>query len=262
MSEETIDIVLQGSATAYTLSVAEYYLNMHFVKNVIISCWVTDDIETDNPRIIIVKNIDVENPGFQNRNRQIKSSLEGLKRATAEFSVKLRGDQKIYIKDMCVLYDFYNKHRHRKLEHANDRTKPRNIIGILGIYPCFPFHPHDQIFWGNTQDLIELFDCPYCNSTPDSGQGFDQVMRAEAYVVIHYLAKFKPEIYYYIEHKTTYLVDYSPKIIEALQVSRDIMDNVFLVFPKIDYEWPKNHPEHYSYELRKRDYGFYWHENK
>jgi hypothetical protein len=261
MSQETIDIVLQGSATAYTLSVAEYYLNMHFVKNVIISCWVTDDIETDNPHIIIVKNTDVENPGFQNRNRQIKSSLEGLKRATAEFSVKLRGDQKIYINDMCILYDFYNKHRHRKMGHTNDTMKPRNIIGVLGIYPRFPFHPHDQIFWGNTQDLIELFDCPYCNSTPHGGEGFDQVMRAEAYVVIHYLAKFEPKIYNYIENKKTYLVDYSPKIIEALQVSRNMMDKVFLVFPRIDYEWPKNNPENYSYELRKRDYGFYWYDS-
>lgn len=257
-----MDIVLQGSANAYTLIVAKYYLNIHFVNNVIISCWTTDDIETDNPRIKIIKNTDVDNPGFQNRNRQIKSSLEGLKRVTTDFSVKIRSDQKIYIYDMYLLYNFYNEHKNRKIIQANDVMKPRNMIGILGIYPIFPFHPHDHIFWGNTQDLIELFDCPYCTSTPDGGEGFDSVMRAEAYIVIHYLAKFEPKIYNYIENKKTYLVDYSPKIDEALQTSDYIMDKVFQVFPRIDYEWPKNNPEHYSYELRKNNYGFYWYSSR
>ena len=164
--------------------------------------------------------------------------------------------------DMCLLYDFYHEHKNRKITHTDDIMKPRNKIGILGIYPIFPFHPHDQIFWGNTQDLIELFDCPYCISTPDGGEGFDKVMRAEAYVVIHYLAKFEPEIYKFIENKSTYLVDYSPKINEALHVSHTIMDKVFQIFPRIDYEWPKNNPENYSYELRKKNYGFYWYSSR
>ena len=70
-----MDIVIQGPVYNYTLEFAEHYLQLEFVNNVIISCWKSDNIETNNPRIIVVKSDDVDNPGDVNRNRQIKSSL-------------------------------------------------------------------------------------------------------------------------------------------------------------------------------------------
>ena len=173
-----MDLVLQGDCNDYTLDVAEHYLQLEFVNNVIISCWENSNIESDNPRIIIIKNIDVDNPGLKNRNRQIKSSLEGLKKVKTEFSAKFRGDQKVSLDSMYKMYNFYNINKKREMTYHDDESKPINKICVLGIFPNFPFHPADEIFWGNTHDLIELYSCEYCNSRVDEEENYDNIIRS------------------------------------------------------------------------------------
>ena len=90
---ERMDLVLQGPSDSHSLEIAEHYLQLEFVNKIIISCWENDNIDTQNPRIQIIKNVDID-PGYINRNRQVKSSLEGLKRVTTRFSAKLRSDRR------------------------------------------------------------------------------------------------------------------------------------------------------------------------
>ena len=257
---DVLDIVLQGPANSYTLSTAEHYLELNFVNNVIVSCWIDDNVETKNPRIKIIKNACIENPGPQNCNCQIKTSLEGLKHVTTNFAIKFRSDIRVYLDSMIEMYNFYNKNKDKDLTYFNNVNKPNNKIGVLAVYKDFPFHPHDQIFFGNTEDLIELFTIPYSEPNKDCYLNFNDIMRAEAYIAVHYFAKFDNKINKFIENKKKYLVDNAPNIDEALELSDRIMDRIFKVFPKINHEWPKYSPDQYSYETRKKCFkGFYWH---
>lgn len=247
---DVIDIVLQGPATSYTLKTAEEYLTLPFVNHVIISCWIDNDVETTNPRIKIIKHEDLENPGPQNINRQIKSSLEGLKHVSTTFSIKFRCDIRVTLESMVDMHDFYKKHK-ESVTHLQ-----HNKIGVLAFYTDFPFHPHDQIFYGNTEDLIEFFTIPY---SEQKGNNFNEMMRAEAYLAVHYFSKFDKKVTEFIENKKKYLVDNASHVNEAIELSNQMMDKLFIVFPRINHEWPKYPPELYSYEFRKQAFkGFYW----
>jgi hypothetical protein len=252
-----MDMVLQGNASKYTLEIAEHYLQLKFVNNIIISCWQNDDINSTNSRIHILKNEDVENPGSGNRNRQIKSSLEGLKQVTTEFSAKLRSDQKIRLTSMNLMYYFYLANSKKNLSFWNNELRPYNKICVAGIFRPFPFHPRDHIFWGNTLDLIDVFNIPY-DTTLLSNTTYTEILRSEAYIAAHYYANFNPLILDFIKNKKDYLVDNAPKINEAFEINNKIITDVFMPFPKIDFEWPKYGMQNYHYDITETQFGEYW----
>jgi len=250
-----MDLVLQGSADNYTLYVANTYLRLPFVKNIIISCWNNNNIQTNEPRIRIIKSKDVEHPGVSNINRQLKSSLVGLKEVTTEFTVKLRSDQRISLESMEFMYSFYEKNKERELQFYNNPSKPKNKICVAGNFKPFPFHPRDHFFWGNTQDLIDLFDIPYRLSLQDAD--YNKIIRTEAYIWAHYCSNFNPIVNTFIQNPELYLVDNAPKIKEAFEISNSL-NNVFKIFPKVDIEWPKCNPPIYNYDLMALLCGEYW----
>ena len=252
-----MDIVIQGPVYNYTLEFAEHYLQLEFVNNVIISCWKSDNIETNNPRIIVVKSDDVDNPGDVNRNRQIKSSLEGLKHVKTEFSARFRSDQKISLESMKMMYTFYEKNKERELTFYDDTSKPKNKICVAGIFRPYPFHPRDHMFWGNTEDLLDVFNIPYSNTQPGDCN-YNKITRAEAYIASHYYAKFDPIINTFINNDKIYLVDNAPKIAEAFDISNKIITKVFQPFPKIEFEWPRQNLKQYYYDYTEKYYGEYW----
>lgn len=256
-----MDIVLQGSGNNYTIEIAEYYLNLKFINNIIISCWENDYIQTNNPRIIILKNSDVDNPGSGNRNRQIKSTLEGLKLVKTEFTAKLRGDQKISLDSLILMYNFYEKNKDRELTFYDNNLKPKNKICVAGIYRPFPFHPRDHVFWGNTEDLIDVFSIPYCNSHPYDCN-FNMIVRSEAYICSYYYSKFEPIIKKFIENPRLYLVDNAPYINETFIINNKIITKVFKPFPRINIEWPKYNLKNYDYDFHSRFMGEYWDDNQ
>jgi hypothetical protein len=252
---EKIDLVLQGKCDDHTYEIAQSYQRLDFVNNVIISCW-ENDIERKIDGIVEVRSKDVEFPGVGNRNRQIKSSLVGIRAATTEFCVKLRSDQKISLDSMRLMHEFYQKHRERELVFADNPDKPRNRICVAGIFRPFPFHPRDHIFWGNREDLIEVFDIPY--DMVSLNEDYTKYLRAEAYLCVWYFAKFDPTIEEYIRHPTEYLVDGAPRVNEALVKSEALGAKVFKPFPRIEFEWPKHGMKTYHYDYTERVLGEYW----
>jgi hypothetical protein len=261
-----LDIVLQGPANSYTLEIANHYLCLPFVNNIIISCWEGDSIfDTYNSKIILLKNKNIPNSGCGNRNFQIKSSLEGLKLVKCNFAVKLRSDQKIGLNSMYAMFHFYNKHKERELHFHNNPSKPKNKICVAGIFRPFPFHPRDHIFWGNTQDLIDIFNIPYCDDNyykefdnVNDNILYKQTIRTEAYIAVHYYAKFEPKIDLFINNYKSYLVDDAPLISETFKVNDEIITKVFKPFPKIDLEWPKYNLSNYHYDYTEKMLGEYW----
>ncbi len=132
---------------------------------IILSTWIGTDVSD----IQVDKVVFNEDPGadyyyyndkklLNNCNRQIVSTLNGLKNVDTEFSVKLRTDINIYSKS---LIDYIGK-----IENSAGDLFCKKIIAVSNLtvnprrnYPM-AFHVSDFFFFGLNTDLIKLFDIP------------------------------------------------------------------------------------------------------
>lgn len=258
-----IDIVLQGPMHEYTPAIALEYSKLSFVNSVIVSCWDTDIEYKETPEnIMVVRSKDVFYPGIGNRNRQIKSSRSGLNYVVTEYVAKMRTDQFVSIDSMHKLYNYYFDNNSIELEYTN-KEKPYNKIGVHGICRDFAFHPIDHMYWGNTQDIIKFFDIEYDStkiSDDISVNQFNYYVRSETYITMPYICNFNSDIKNMIDNPKDYLYDNSIKKQETLDISSNIMDKIFTVFPKINLSWPKHGMHQYHYEVMESERGghAYW----
>lgn len=267
-----IDIILQGPLQSYTAKIADEYTKLPFVNAVIISCWETcQDIDPsmlswENPRIFVLKNKEPEFPGDWNRNRMIKSSYEGINSAVCDYAIKMRSDQLVSYDSMMMLYEFYFKRKEISVKFLNNNNQPHSRIGIMGICRDFPYHPIDHIFWGHREDLLHLFGIEHDSfsmadkNPPEPFEYGDVFIRSEVYLTVPYVAKFSEAASIHAKNPDLYLKDKSQKRSEALQTSKEFMDKIFMVFPKIDMQWPKNGMMQYHYDVMATERGghAYW----
>jgi hypothetical protein len=265
-----IDIVLQGPLQSYTARIADHYTKLPFVNAVVISCWETcpdiDDtmIDWENPKIYVLKSKDVEFPGSWNRNRLVKSSYEGIKATAADYVIKMRGDQIVSLESMAKLYDYYfNKHKVNP-KYFGEEPKPLAKIGIMGMCKDYPYHPIDHIFWGRREDLLTLFGIEYDMSWYDEAalkRPYEELYtRSEVYLTTPYVGKYNKEAAKHLIDADTYLKDRASKASEALNTSQEVMEELFLLFPKIQLQWPKNGMQQYHYDVMETERGghAYW----
>ncbi len=273
-NDHLLDIVLQGKYNDNVLFIAEYYLELDFVNKIIISCWDGDDIPNiTNDRIKVIQSKIPDNPGIGQRNLQIVSSLAGIKETTTDFVIKIRNDQRYTQESMINMYRFYEEYKERKLSYYYDEQKPRNRICVSGNFQEFSFHPRDHLFWGNREDLLELFSLPLEKGKitdkikfiqpEDYSLYYDHFIRTETYIGAHYLANFNQTINYYLLDPKKYLYDKSECYRETKILSDELTPQIFKSFPKegIDLEWYKYNWKTYPYHSQKEKFGERWHED-
>ena len=273
-NKNKLDIVLQGKFNENVLHIAEYYLELNFVNNIIISCWDNDSIpQINNDRIKIIQSEVPENPGTGQRNLQIISSLTGIKESETEFIIKIRNDQRYTHESMINMYNFYEQYKERKLTFYYDEGRPRNRICVSGNFSEFSFHPRDHLFWGNKEDLIDLFSLPLEIGKvtdkikfivpEDYSLYYEYFIRTETYIGSHYLSNFDQKINYYLLDPKKYLYDNSEKYGETRELSDKLTPQVFKSFPRegIDLEWYKYKWKTYPYENQRSMFGERWHED-
>tara|TARA_B110000977_G_scaffold131582_1_gene167659 strand:+ start:910 stop:3036 length:2127 start_codon:yes stop_codon:yes gene_type:complete len=269
-----LDIVLQGKFNENVLHIAAYYLELDFVNNIIVSCWQDDIIpQIHNDRIKIIQSEVPVNPGTGQRNLQIISSLGGIKESTTEFIIKIRNDQRYTHESMINMYKFYEGYKERKLTFYYDEERPRNRICVSGNFSEFSFHPRDHLFWGNREDLIDLFSIPLEIGKvtdkirfivpEDYSLYYEYFIRTETYIGAHYLSNFDQKINYYLLDPKKYLYDNSEKYSETLELSDKLTPQIFKSFPRegIDLEWYKYKWKIYPYGNQRNIYGERWHED-
>jgi ADP-heptose:LPS heptosyltransferase len=260
-----LTLVLQGPLHEYTSQIVDEYLKLPFVNSIIVSCWNTCPDYIFNKKVIVIRNSDVEYSGVGNRNRQIKSTLEGIKHATTDFAIKLRTDQFISYDSMIDIYNFYFNNNKIEIQYLNKKG-PNYKIGIHGICKDFAFHLIDHIYFGHVQDLLEVFSIQYDKTVApsDSEILFNHVVRSEIYITIPYISKFDTRIEDYIKDPLSYLVDNGHKRSDALVTSRELMDKIFVNFPKTNMQWPKYGMKLYHYDIMESEQGghTYWHDTK
>ena len=170
-----ITVVLQGSTIqkfngirCVELSVASIRKLMPSCK-IILSTWEGESI----PKGLMVDRVIFnKDPGFYTRdctekgkknnvNRQIVSTLAGLKEVNTDYSLKLRTDFILtnlnflkYHNNYRKFNDEYRIFERRLLCSIFDTRKP------YGEYYNLPYHVGDLFFYGQTKDLLKLFDIP------------------------------------------------------------------------------------------------------
>ena len=243
------DIVIQGGLWEETYDIACEYSELDFVNDVIISTW-DKELEKiskypQNPNVRWVINTFPENPGPSysdgrpgNINLAILSSKFGVQETTSPIVVKIRSDMHISRDSMYTLDRFFNKFSDTPSIGYTDSSGPRSQIFALGVNSAWPYCPHDQVFWGYREDIVDLFDLPL--AAADHPMAVDvPVFRPEIYLGGYYYARFNDLVGEHLNDPKTYLIDGASKFNEAIDLSKKFDHKIFKPFPKIDMNWVK-----------------------
>lgn len=244
-----MDIVLQGPLTDDTNEVIQVYMGLPFVNNIIVSHWEDDIIPNkivNHPRVIYVRNKKPLYPGTDNRNMQIVTSREGLKMVKTGFAAKMRTDQCYTVESMKKMHSIFMN---------GDKDK----IYVAGMYPNLQFHPRDHIFWGSTERLRTLFDCPLeINGLGDRVKlTKDQLWkytsyytRAETYLAAHYISRHDERVNLFLIYPDQFLWDNAPQWNHAHKLSEELTPKFFKSFPRdgIQLKWNRKGWSEYPYD--------------
>ena len=274
-----LEIVLQGKYSEWAYDTALEYLKLPFVDKVIMACMQDDELPywrevTKNSQIVFLQTDFPPSPGTGNRNLQIVTSLKGLQHVTTEYSIKMRNDQRYDYDSMITMYKFWLENKKRKtfFDGQPFGSMPRSRVFVAGNFYAFPFHPRDHIFWGNTQDLIDIFDIPLeplaieeriNMSNTNYSMYYDCYIRTEAYIGAHYCSEFDYRIKKWLLKPDKYLYDDAPNYQVALELSNELTRKVFKSFPRegIDLTWNKYGYERYPYDNQYNVFHERWHED-
>lgn len=232
-----MQLVLQGPLRADSEDVVRHYLAWEAVERIVVSCWEScRPLDLHDHRVVVVRSKPLHFAGINNVNRQIVSSRNGLALVTSRYAAKLRIDQVIAIASL------------RRMDECfwRNAAEPCPIF-VAGNYTRFPFHPRDHVFWGRTEDLVQLFDLPLCPDPFVASPDFTRSLRPEAWIGAHYCARKDRRVARFLADPQTFLTDGAPRIAEALLVHDQLRERVFRTFPRIDLRWPKYGLEAYDY---------------
>lgn len=176
---EEITVVLQGSTKGGAdLSIGYVELAIESIRKIlpgakiILSTWKgenTSDLNADvtifndDPGFWVRDGGSASRPGVRlnNINRQIVSSINGLKKVSTKYALKMRTD-------FILTHDTF-LHAFNKLNEFEDvyrAVKKRIIVNMFGTrkpygkYFSLPFHVSDFTAFGLTEDLLNLYDIP------------------------------------------------------------------------------------------------------
>ena len=202
-----ISFVVQGgikteldkkSASKCTESIRKFFPK----AQIIISTWLKNDVSgLDFDKCVMSKDpgatiFDDKNQTFQNINRQIVSSRNGIAESKTDYTVKIRND--LYFTNATLLNWM------ERIEYINNLRKypvigeqPIIVTNVTSVNPRkkikLPFHPCDWIYAGNTKDLIQVFEIP---QMPQSWiRYFQDRPHPENWPEKSYLSRFPAESY-------------------------------------------------------------------
>lgn len=240
IKSEEISVVIQGAidniVTAKCLRSIRKYLPK---AEIILSTWENskvDDLDCD----ILVENKDpgalIQDPSYgayNNGNRQLLSTQEGIKKATRKYILKLRTDFHLEHNEFLDYWDLFPV--------ANEKYKFfKHRVIISSVYSReysdynslpMPFHPADFYFFGLKEDI-----CAYFLNTPlikpEDMAGYKHKYRENA----PYLTqtwRYAPEQYYCLNFVRQYIdfdgfedwTDYNDDIVN---LSKNVLFNNFI----------------------------------
>ncbi len=177
ISNKNISVVVQGQVRDGEIEVCLSSIRKYLPgATIILSTWEGSNVKgLDYDKLILNKDPgpsgyreDVyKNPVKKtpsNINRQIVSTINGLKAVQTKYAMKLRTDFQIFGNDFKSYFNKFQK----TSDDSSIRIFKRKVLCFLmmpEIYDPIPFFVCDFSFFGLTKDLITLFDIPLQNDT-------------------------------------------------------------------------------------------------
>jgi hypothetical protein len=161
------------------------------------------DLIVQRPDPGAIRNFTDPRMRLQNINRQIASTVAGLRAAKTKYAFKLRSD---FIITGCEFLEYWDKYPievlshkiflHRVLSLDYYSRDPRRM------YPCdcnSCYHPSDAIMFGKTTDILDYYDIPFEREDfvkwDERPQFLRQRYNVEAYICTEWLKKHGRKIF-------------------------------------------------------------------
>lgn len=211
---EEISVVIQGAVSNYTHKCI-HSIRIYLPKSeIILSTWKWCDISDLDFDVLVLN----QDPGaevytrrgdIQNQNRQILSTVNGIKKATRKYVLKLRSDIKLTGINFLGFYNLYTK-RSSKYILLKNRVLINSLYTRRSLYYKrknntttfipFLFHPSDWVMFGLKDDLFNIWNIPLAEepktsnffiNNPNSAyiQGCYTRWHAEQYIWVSFLQK-------------------------------------------------------------------------
>lgn len=158
-----ISVVVQGAVNAKLTPVCLRSIRKHLPgAEIILSTWQGTDVSNlDYDKLVL--NDDPGDSGFRdvaknpdNTNRQITSTINGLKQATRKYAVKLRTDFEVTGTGFLKFFDCKYK---RRFLSRRFRLFEHRVLILYNFFD-YPFSVADFFMFGLTKDLIKMWDIP------------------------------------------------------------------------------------------------------
>ncbi len=208
ISYKDISVVVQGPIDKDYTSRCLKSIRKYLPESIIIlSTWEGSNVEGLDYDILVLN----KDPGYtyvqdpqktepqslilNNVNRQIISTINGLKKVKTPYSLKLRTDFEIRGTGFLKYFDKY-KNTTEEMKVFKKR--------IVSFCQCFsdrtPFHPCDFIFFGLTSDLQFLYDIPLQSEEEANWFLKNNPVNAEQYIIYQgSIYRFCPEMHLWKE---------------------------------------------------------------
>ena len=163
IASEDITFVVQGAIDKINTSLCLSSIKKHFKNSkIILSTWEGSDVEgLDYDELILNKDpkgFKFSDKFYDNTNRQIVSSINGLRSVKTKYACKVRSDIILLSNSFLKFFDKFSKRSNSYILY-----KKRVLTYIFSckfkhLDEYTPFHVGDWIFFGLTEDLIKMYD--------------------------------------------------------------------------------------------------------
>ena len=167
ISSKDISVVIQGPVKEKYLIRCLKSVRRHLPNSeIIISAWNEDlsqydaEIKINNNPIPPSQCSKVDGTLGNNLNRQLVSTLSGLKKSTRKYSLKMRGDVVLSGDKFLRYYTVFPNLRNEKFVFTRQKILTTNMFSRSPEKSRLLFHISDIVLFGLTADLIDYFDIP------------------------------------------------------------------------------------------------------
>lgn len=231
-----ISIIVQGAIDIAETPKCLASIRKHLPNaEIILSTWSNEPVEgldydvlvlNEPPLAVLLDNYSSKKI-YNNLNRQLLSTQEGLKKVTRKYTLKLRSDLIIDNTNFLKNYDEYPKRivEYKLFEHKIlVPTLLTRYFYNNGKNRCkMPFHISDWWFFGLTTDIKKYFENTPLVEEPDFTNYFKKEENRDKYNPYGKLShKFAPEQYYALSAFSQGFDDI--KMLDASDYSEDLME--------------------------------------
>jgi WavE lipopolysaccharide synthesis len=186
---------------------------------------------------------------YMNLNRQVVSTVGGLKLVSRKYAMKVRTDM-LFDSISCLDYlnQYLNKVRTDQYQLLKDRVLVTTITSFNPRKEVpYPHFPCDWLFLGLTEDICDIFHIPLTNE-PSFSRWYENHPKPKNHYDPYSLAQYQPESYIwstFVKKKVDLCFEYSSDISNNnIEISEAIFANNLVIcspsqlgFISLKYDW-------------------------